>query len=46
MPRYEKLVRVPDQFSKNPFSTVPHHRVAEPASHHDSDTGVPKQRRA
>lgn len=38
---HKALVRVSHQFAKNAFPSVPHHRIAQPASHHDSDPGIP-----
>ena len=39
---HKALVRVSHQFAKNAFPSVPHHRRAQPASHHDSDPGIPE----
>ena len=36
------LVRVSHQFPKNAFPSVTHHRIAQPAPHHDSDPGIPE----
>ena len=36
------LVRVPHQFPKNPFPSVPYNRFAQPAPHHDADPGTLK----
>ncbi len=40
------LVRVSHQFPKNAFPPIPHHCIAQPAPHHDSDPGLPKSGRA
>ena len=42
IPLHKALVRMSHQFPKNAFPSVPHHRIAQPASHHDSDPGIPK----
>ncbi len=42
MPLHKALVRVSHQFPKNTFPSVPHHRIAQPSSHHDSDPGIAK----
>lgn len=30
------------QFPKDALPSVPHHRIAQPAPHHDSDPGIPE----
>lgn len=42
VPLHKALVRVSHQFPKNAFPSVPHHRIAQSAPHHDSDPGIPK----
>lgn len=43
---HKALVRLSHQFAENAFPPVPHDRIAQPASHHDSDPGIPKFRTA
>ena len=40
--RQKALVRLSHQFAKNAFPPVPHHCIAQPAPHHDSDPGIPQ----
>ena len=40
------LVRLPHQFPKNAFPSVPHNRFAQPTPHHNSDPGIPETRSA
>ena len=40
------LVRLPHQFPKNAFPSVPHNRFAQPTPHHNSDPGIPETRPA
>ncbi len=42
IPLHKALVRVSHQFPKNTFPSVPHHRIAQSSSHHDSDPGIAK----
>ncbi|MCY3728929.1 MAG: hypothetical protein OXF97_08050 [Nitrospira sp.] len=37
------LVRLPHQFPKNAFPSVPHNRRPKPAAHHNTDPGILKR---
>ena len=39
---HKALVRVSHQFPKYAFPSVTHHRIAQPAPHHNSDPRIPE----